>query len=156
MVYPHNVPEETAADVLRRHGQRVTDARVAVWETLAGTDEHLTAESVAKRVAVMDPSINLASVYRSLALFEEIGEVRQSHLGPDRTAYWEVGHPDEHFHLVCRNCGTVDHHRGTLVRQIMDHLQGKEHGFVPERVELTVTGLCPNCVGVTGSDHPHH
>ncbi len=116
-----------------------------MWQVLCEAAEHLTAESVAERVAEVDPSINLASVYRSLSLFEEIGEVRQSHLGSDRSGYWEIGHPDEHFHLVCRTCGHVDHHRGTLVQQIREHLGGREHDFVPERVELTVTGLCHNC-----------
>ncbi|NNE96189.1 MAG: transcriptional repressor [Acidimicrobiales bacterium] len=136
-----------AEEMLRHHGQRVTAARVIVWNVLIDADEHLTAESVAERVAAVDPSINLASVYRSLSLFEELGEARHSHLGADRIGYWEIGHPDEHFHLVCRNCGRVDHHRGTLVQQITDHLGGKEHGFLPEQVELTVTGLCRDCHG---------
>ena len=136
---------DDAESVLRRHGQRVTGARTAVWNILAAAQEHLTAEAVAGRVASIDESINLASVYRSLTLFEEIGEVRQSHLGSDRTSYWELGHPDEHFHLVCRNCGRVDHHEGHLVQQIIDHLGEDHHSFVPERVELTVTGLCHDC-----------
>lgn len=136
---------QTAEEMLRNHGQRVTAARVIVWNVLVDADEHLTAESVAERVAEVDPSVNLASVYRSLSLFEELGEVRHSHLGDDRIGHWEIGHPDEHFHLVCRNCGRVEHHRGTLVEQITDHLRGKEHGFSPERVELTVTGLCREC-----------
>lgn len=136
---------DDAATVLRRHGQRVTGARAAVWDVLCEAQEHLTAEAVAERVVAVDGSINLASVYRSLSLFEEIGEVRQSHLGSDRTAYWEIGHPDEHFHLVCRNCGLVTHHEGSLVQQIVDHLTQDHHAFVPERVELTVTGLCHDC-----------
>jgi Fur family ferric uptake transcriptional regulator len=80
-----------------------------------------------------------------LSLFAEIGEVPHSHIGADRSGYWEIGHPDEHFHIVCRNCGLVDHHRGTLVQQIREHLSGKDHAFNPERIELTVIGLCHNC-----------
>jgi Fur family ferric uptake transcriptional regulator len=99
---------------------------------------------VAERVAAHDPSVNLASVYRSLALFEEMGLVRQTRLGPERVAFWEREHPDEHFHLVCRLCGSVDHHRGSLVQSIQDHLSSG-HGFVPERIDLTVTGLCRKC-----------
>ncbi|MFW2383655.1 MAG: Fur family transcriptional regulator [Acidimicrobiales bacterium] len=137
--------DPTAEDVLRRHGQRVTAARKTVWQVLVRANEHLTADSIAERVAEIDPSINLASVYRSLSLFEELGEVRHSHLGADRTGSWEIGHPDEHFHLVCRSCGQVDHHRGTLVQQIRDHLGSEEHEFVSERIELTVTGLCHHC-----------
>ncbi len=122
----------------------MTDARLRVWSVLADAQDHLTAEDVAAAVGELDSSINKASVYRSLSLFEEMGAVRQSRLGPERVAYWELGHPDEHFHLVCRVCGSVDHHRGSLVGPVLEHLQNG-HGFTVERVELTVTGVCTAC-----------
>lgn len=138
---------EDAAELLRTAGHRVTSARLLVWQVVNEAGAHLTAEAVASRVAEQDPSVNLASVYRSLTLYEELGMIRQTHLGSDRVGYWEVRHPDEHFHLVCRACGTIDHHRGTLVRQIREHLAGG-HGFDAERVDLTVTGLCARCAGI--------
>ncbi|NNF53165.1 MAG: transcriptional repressor [Acidimicrobiales bacterium] len=132
------------AELLRSGGHRVTDARLRVWSVLADATDHLTAEEVAAAVGEVDPSINLASVYRSLALFEEMGAVRQSRLGSERVSYWELGHPDEHFHLVCRVCGSVDHHRGSLVGPVLEHLRDG-HGFAVERIELTVTGVCTAC-----------
>ncbi len=132
------------AELLRTAGHRVTAARLGVWQVLADAKDHLTADEVAGLVGHRDPAVNKASIYRSLTLFEEMGLVRQSRLGPERVAYWELGHPDEHFHLVCRACGVVDHHRGSLVGPVLDHLQDG-HGFVVERVELTVTGLCGGC-----------
>lgn len=129
---------------LRNGGHRVTAARTAVWQALADTTHHLTADEVAERASQHDAGINLASVYRSLTLFEELGLVRQSHLG-DAASRWELAHPDEHFHIVCRVCGVVDHHHGTLVQSIRDHLGGEGHGFNAEDVELTVTGVCAAC-----------
>ena len=134
--------ELTAA--LRSRGNRVTGPRLRVWEVLRDADEHLTADEIARRVHALDSAVNLSSVYRSLALFSDLDMVRESVLIGEEAARWEVAHPDEHFHLVCRNCGKVDHHRGTLVDEIRNHLT-EGHGFTTEHVDLVVSGLCVNC-----------
>ncbi|HUG84437.1 MAG TPA: transcriptional repressor, partial [Euzebya sp.] len=125
-------------------GHRVTRPRRAVWRALVESEEHLTAEQLCARVARIDPAVNQASVYRSLTLFEELDLVRQSHLGGDQAGRWEMAHPDEHFHLVCRQCGGIDHHQGTLVQSVREHL-ATGHGFQADQVELIVTGRCAGC-----------
>lgn len=131
-------------ELLRAEGHRVTRPRRAVWRALVESEEHLTAEQLGERVARIDPAVNQASVYRSLTLFEELDLVRQSHLGGDPAGRWEIAHPDEHFHLVCRACGSVDHHQGSLVQSVRDHL-AEGHGFQADQVELIVTGRCAHC-----------
>jgi Fur family ferric uptake transcriptional regulator len=122
--------------VLREHGYRVTPPRQRVWQALA-TGGHLTAEEIVGRVnADQADEVNLASVYRALAL--------SSRLGEQSPTTWELAHPDEHFHLVCRVCGAVSHHRGTLVDQVATHLR-EGHDFEPEDIELVVTGRCAAC-----------
>ena len=138
---------ESASDlgvVLRDHGYRLTSPRWLVWSVLRSAEGHLTAEEIAGRVNAADPTVNISSVYRSLTLFEELDLVRESHLGIDGSARWEIAHPDDHFHLVCRKCGSVDHHVGELVDQIRSHL-GRHHGFSTENIDLVVTGVCPAC-----------
>ena len=71
--------------------------------------------------------MNLASVYRSLGLFAELGLARESHTGDD-AGEWELSHPDDRFHVVCDSCGRVDHHGGAYVEEIRSHLQS-DHGF---------------------------
>ncbi len=129
---------------LERKGHRLTAPRRAVWDVVLEAGSHLTADEIAARVRDIDPEVNLSSVYRSLGLFAEIGLVRVSSLDSGGAAHWEPAHPDEEFHLRCRNCGKVDHHTGDLVGQVRTHLEG-EHGWVTEQVELLVTGLCPDC-----------
>ena len=131
-------------EVLRAHGHRVTRPRRAVWRALVDAAGHLTAEELADRVQRREAGVNLASVYRSLALFQELDLVRESRLGDDDAARWEVAHPDEHFHLVCDVCGAVEHHVGTLVEQVRSHLDDG-HGFEARTVELIVSGRCRDC-----------
>ena len=126
---------------LRQHGYRVTQPRRCVWDALVNTPGHMTVEELTRHVA---GSVDQASIYRALKLFEELGLARTSKLGDGDASRWEPAHPDEHFHLVCSSCGTVDHHVGTLVADIRSHLDDG-HGFEVEDVELVVTGRCRNC-----------
>lgn len=132
-------------------GHRLTGPRLAVWDVVAGSESHLTAEEIADALRDIDPTVNLSSVYRSLALFTDLGLVRESNLGSNEATHWELAHPDEQFHLKCTSCGRVEHHTGDLVSQIEDHLS-EQHGFAAGQVELLVTGICEDCSNEPGQD----
>lgn len=142
------IDSEQLSERLRVRGYRVTRPRQAVWRALIEADGHLTVEEIAGRVADREPGINLASVYRSLALFSELDLVRESRLGDTDATRWELAHPDEHFHLVCDRCGGVDHHAGDLVASIVEHLR-YGHGFEAHAVELSVIGRCAACASTS-------
>jgi Fur family transcriptional regulator, ferric uptake regulator len=126
---------------LREQGYRATTPRRAVWDALLRAGGHVTVEELAELV---DGDVDQASIYRALALFESLGLARTSRLGDRDANRWEPAHPDEHFHLVCTNCGEIDHHVGSLVAQISTHLD-QGHGFEVEQVELVVNGRCRRC-----------
>lgn len=130
---------------LRDSGYRVTPQRRLVWDALRHAERHLTAEEVHTVVASTAPDINLASVYRTLALLAELGLAHEVQLG-EGPAHWELAHTDDEFHLVCRRCGEVSHHLGDLVERVRDHIAG--HGFDVESVDLVVHGVCADCAGV--------
>ena len=130
--------------VLRERGHRVTRPRRAVWAVLRDADAHLTVEQITELLADTGEDVDVASVYRTLSLLEELDLARMSRLGDTDASRWEIAHPDEHFHLVCDDCGDVDHHVGSLVEQIRDHL-ADDHGFEVHEVELVVSGRCVRC-----------
>lgn len=130
--------------VLRDHGYRLTSPRWLVWSVLRGANRHLTADEIFVKVSEADPTVNLSSVYRSLTLFEDLDLARESHLGIDDSARWELAHPDDHFHMVCGQCGNVSHHEGALVDQVRSHL-GDHHEFRADSIDLVVTGVCGDC-----------
>lgn len=136
-------PVDLAA-TLRQHGHRVTRPRHAVWEALVRAEQHVTVEELAAAVTAGGIDIDPASVYRALGLFEELGIARVSRLGNGDAGRWEPAHPDEHFHLVCQDCGEVEHHVGSLVAELVQHLE-VGHGFQVAGVELVVTGRCARC-----------
>lgn len=136
--------DQTLGQFLRSRGHRLTGPRRAVWEVLHSAGEHLTAGQITQRARRAHPEVNRASVYRSLALFAELGLARESNLGMGEASRWETAHLDDQFHLVCECCGRIGHHAGDLVERVRSHLSG-EHGFRARRVELHVSGLCGAC-----------
>ena len=146
------------AAALRAGGHRLTGPRRAVWAALAPhaqngdghvdghASAHLSVDEVVERTQALGSGIDRATAYRVLALLEELGLVRASQLGSGDAVRWERAHPDEHFHLRCTRCGMVDHHVGTLVATVREHLDDG-HGFRAETIELTVHGRCAACAG---------
>lgn len=137
------------AQSLRGQGYRLTPQRELVWEVLRSADDHLTAEDIHERVVRSAPDFNVASVYRTLTLLTQLGLAKEVRLG-EGPAHWEIAHPDDEFHLVCRVCGGVDHHHGDMVETVRVHLSGR-HGFTTEGVDLVVHGVCARCGAATGS-----
>lgn len=131
---------------LREHGYRVTEPRLRVYELLRSGGGHMTADEIADALGDGEDAVTLSSVYRVLALLEELDLVRSSRLGEGDVSHWELAHPDEHFHVVCDSCGAVDHHRGSLVQMVEEHLR-EGHGFLPSEVTVLVRGTCADCRG---------
>lgn len=133
-------------DALRASGHRVTAARRTVHAVLAAADDHLVPDEVVQRA---EGDVNLATVYRVLALLEDLGLARSTRLGGDTGASWELAHPDDHVHLVCDRCDAVDHHVGDAVSHLRGHLLGG-HGFAATEVDLVVRGTCARCRRIAG------
>lgn len=130
---------------LRDEGYRMTPQRQLVWEALRSAETHLTAEQIHEEVSQAVPDFNVTSVYRTLTLLAALGLAKVVDIGDGR-GYWELAHPDDEFHLVCRVCHEVTHHPGDLVEQVRAHLAG-HHGFGVEGVDLVVHGVCEGCRG---------
>jgi Fur family transcriptional regulator, ferric uptake regulator len=142
--------EQLLAAGLRASGNRLTGPRRAVWAALGDSGRsahdavHLSVDEVVERTHAHGVGVDRATAYRALALLEELGLVRASQLDAGGPVRWERAHPDEHFHLRCTRCGLVDHHVGTLVATVREHLD-VGHGFLVDAVELTVHGRCAAC-----------
>ena len=140
--------EDELVTALRRAGHRLTGPRRAVWAALAvpaGADDvHLSVDAVVERTQQHGDGVDRATVYRVLALLEDLGLVRSSQLDANGPLRYELAHPDEHFHLRCTVCGVVDHHVGPLVATVREHLDAG-HGFATDSIDLTVHGRCARC-----------
>ncbi len=87
-------------------GMRMTDQRRVVARVLSAAEDHPDVEELYHRAAAVDPNISLATVYRTVRLFEEAGVVERHDFGDGRSRYEEAGN-DHHDHLINIKTGQV-------------------------------------------------
>ncbi len=87
-------------------GMRMTDQRRVVARVLSSAEDHPDVEELYHRAAAVDPHISLATVYRTVRLFEEAGVVERHDFGDGRSRYEEAGN-DHHDHLINIKTGEV-------------------------------------------------
>lgn len=133
------------ADLLQAHGYRATAPRRYVLTALEQANGHRTAEQLCAEITDAGAKVDLASVYRTLTLFDELGLARASRLH-DEAAQWELVRRVEHVHLICRGCGAVTHHAAGLAQNVTDHISA-DHAFTVDSLDITVHGRCQACTG---------
>ena len=93
------------AQILREKGLKVTPQRIAVYNMLINTTEHPNAEMIYKTLEPTNPTMSLATVYKTLDFFKQLGLVQELNVGEGRSRYDAV--VDWHPHTVCTCCGKV-------------------------------------------------
>ena len=139
---------EKFAEYCRAHGLSVTHQRLAIFEALASSREHPSAEQLHKAVQRRIPTLSLATVYKNLEALKAIGAVVDVNPLHEQARYESAlpgtgaGHP--HHHLVCTSCKKVrDLHDSDLDRLRVRDAQG----FDVRAVRVQAEGLCPDCQG---------
>ena len=128
--------------LLRSQGLRMTPQRRAIVAEVMKTQGHISPAIVARKVQGEMPGVNASTVYRTLALLEEVGVLQHSHL--ESGAEYHRAAEAEHIHLVCGNCGDDD----SLSIKEADALQvliRRHHGFEADLTHFAITGLCAAC-----------
>ena len=91
---------------IKARGLRMTDQRRIVARVIGDAEDHPDVEELYARAAKVDPKISLATVYRTVKLFEEAGILEKHEFGDGRARY-EDAERDHHDHLIDVNTGQV-------------------------------------------------
>lgn len=97
------------ADIIARceaKGLRMTDQRRIVARVISEAEDHPDVEEVYARASKLDPRISIATVYRTVKLFEEAGILDRLEFGDGRARY-EDAERDHHDHLIDVHSGEV-------------------------------------------------
>jgi Fur family ferric uptake transcriptional regulator len=117
-------------------GLRMTDQRRVIARVLSDSDDHPDVETVYERASKIDPGIGLATVYRTLRLFEEAAILARHDFGDGRARYEEL--PQEHHdHLIDVQTGEVIEFQNEAIEALQRRV-AEELGFrlVDHRLEL--------------------
>jgi Fur family ferric uptake transcriptional regulator len=119
-----------------QRGLRITEQRRVIARVLSESTDHPDVEKLHERATAIDPGISIATVYRTVRLFEEAGILDRHDFGDGRSRY-EAAPEAHHDHMIDVESGNViefvDPELESLQRQIAERL-----GFrlVDHRMEL--------------------
>jgi Fur family ferric uptake transcriptional regulator len=117
-------------------GLRMTEQRRIIARVLSDATDHPDAEELYRRASVLDPHISIATVYRTVKLFEDAGILERHDFRDGRSRYEEI--PESHHdHLIDVQTGKVVEFRNEEIEKLQRRV-AEELGFelVDHRLEL--------------------
>ncbi|HKM04555.1 MAG TPA: Fur family transcriptional regulator [Lachnospiraceae bacterium] len=134
-------------EIIKKNGMKNTIQKEAVLIVLIKASSHLTVEEIYQQIK--EVKIGLATIYRSLKLFEDLGIVKE--IPMDGVRYYELklfGKKPLHIHFKCLSCNAmtdIDDTETNLdyirLNQKVEHKMGVE----VNDANITLLGLCKGC-----------
>src|ERR1700744_1931692 len=98
-------------------GLKMTDQRRVIARVLSEADDHPDVEEVYRRAPLVDPRISIATVYRTVRLFEEASILERHDFGDGRARY-EERPTDHHDHLIDVQSGRVIEFQNEAIEEL--------------------------------------
>ena len=117
-------------------GLRITEQRRVIARVLSESEDHPDVEQLHKRANSIDPGISIATVYRTVRLFEEAGILDRHDFGDGRARY-EAAPEAHHDHLIDVETGKVVEFVDPEVEALQKQIAAKlGYRLVDHRLEL--------------------
>ncbi len=128
---------------LRTSEYRLTPQRVELIRLIATSEGHPSASELYNQIKNQFPTMSLATVYKTLDLLKELGEVLEIGLRDD--SHYDGNKPYPHPHLICVKCQKImDGELEIAVKNIVQEVE-QSFGFQILKHQLDFYGLCPDC-----------
>ena len=119
-----------------KKGVRLTDQRKLIAKVMSESDDHPDVDELHKRVNKIDSKISIATVYRTVKLFEEAGIVAKHDFKGTKARYEEVAQ-EHHDHLIDINTGEITEFVNEDIEKLQEQVAAKlGYKLVDHRLEL--------------------
>ena len=124
-------------ELCENKGLRLTEQRRVIAKVLDDSNDHPDVEELHKRAIAIDDNISVATVYRTVRLFEESGILIKHEFGDGRSRYENFQEKDHHDHLIDIESGNIIEFQNEEI-EILQKKIAEELGFdlVDHRLEL--------------------
>ena len=124
-------------ELCENKGLRLTEQRRVIAKVLDESTDHPDVEELHKRAVAIDSNISVATVYRTVRLFEESGILIKHEFGDGRSRYENYQEKDHHDHPIHIENGTIIEFQNEEI-EILQKKIAEELGFelVDHRLEL--------------------
>jgi Fur family ferric uptake transcriptional regulator len=137
------VPDNNIERLCLEKGMKMTEQRRVIARVLSSADDHPDVEEVHRRAHELDSHISIATVYRTVRLFEEANILERHDFGDGRARYEEVSE-EHHDHLIDIQSGRIIEFQNQEIEALQEKIAEK-HGMklVGHRLELFGVPLDP-------------
>jgi Fur family ferric uptake transcriptional regulator len=131
------MPESRIERICHDKGLKMTEQRRVIARVLSEASDHPDVEEVHRRAHTLDPRISIATVYRTVRLFEEANIIERHDFRNSRARYEEVDESHHHHHLINVKTGEVIEFESQALEKLKRKIC-RDLGFdmVGERLEL--------------------
>jgi Fur family ferric uptake transcriptional regulator len=133
---------------LHAGGYRVTPQRQLILDAICQLGGHVTPEQVYDHVHAITPSLNRATVYRTLNFLADQRIISLAAL-PGGQQRYELAGPEPHHHLICRQCHAALEVPANEMHQIFRQIQ-RRYNFVIDMEHISFLGQCAHCQASKG------
>jgi Fur family ferric uptake transcriptional regulator len=133
--------------ILQKEGYKLTNQRRDILKViLDNKNEHLSCEDVFGIVSKINPEIGIATVYRTLQLFEKLNIVYKINFDDGLSRYeLNIGSENHHHHhLICLKCGRVIEVKLDLLESLEEEIENEGNFKVVDH-NVKFYGYCRNC-----------
>jgi Fur family ferric uptake transcriptional regulator len=120
-------------------GLRMTGQRRIIAQVIEDSDDHPDVEELFARASALDAGISIATVYRTVKLFEEAGILDKLEFGDGRARY-EDAERDHHDHLIDMNSGEVIEFMDAEIEELQERI-AKKLGYALRGHRLELYGV---------------
>jgi Fur family transcriptional regulator, peroxide stress response regulator len=128
---------------LKKHGHRITPQRISILKILATSEDHPSVENVYEQIKQEFPTTSLATVYKTVALLKEEGEILELTYGNNGSRY-DGSKPYPHPHLICIKCQRIIDPDTESFSKLHIEL-ARQYGYQIVNHRLDFFGICPAC-----------
>ncbi|KPU45852.1 ferric uptake regulation protein [Oxobacter pfennigii] len=128
--YKYTIQREKIFEILMKHGE-----------------EHLTATGIYELVKLNHPDISMATVYRTLLIFEELHIINKLGSENEYNRYEFNANNDahKHYHLICVKCGQIKDIKENFMTDMSENILEKYH-FIVNGYSQRLYGICKDCL----------
>ena len=128
---------------LKQLNLRWTPQRKLILKVFLQQEGHVPIEDLHKKIRDQDPSIGIATLYRTMRLLVESG-LADMHTFNEKTTYERLYQVSHHDHLICKACGkTVEFEHPLIEKYQLEVCE--RHGFTLKSHRMELFGICNEC-----------
>ncbi len=131
-------------DFLLQRKLRWTPQRKMILNIFLSFDGHVQIDPLLEKTQTQDPSLGIATLYRTLKLLIDCGLVEAHSFQNGKKTYERVFHVRHHDHLICVRCEETIEFEHPLIEKYQIEIC-EAYGFTLKSHKMELFGVCGNC-----------